>query len=383
MQQAIEEAAKVLRKIFNPEARISFIRYVCSFIGVMILGSILVAAQGEDPVSAVKYIVEGAFGSLTAVGNTIRWATPSLLTSAAALVAFKSGVVNLGIEGQMYLGALTAAIIGYYVPLPQGWHVVVCILAAGIAGILWVIPPALMRLFFNINEFVTTMMLNFIATLFADFIVVKIIIPSTGETTTKVRTPGILDTAKLPTLVSGTSSSYGFFIGLAVLLFIYILFKYTIKGYELKQVGENLRFAKVGGVNVIKTFLTIFILSGFIGGITGGVEVTGGYYRYVSKFSTTMGWEGIMIAEIAAQNPIAIIFVSLIWGALKTGAMSMERATTLNRLTVNLIQMLFVLLVAVDYEGLVAGIKKKLSKKSKSSRIEPKSGNEQNISIGN
>ena len=379
MRQTIDQAAEVLRKIFNPETRVSIVRYVVSFIGVMIFGSLLVAAQGEDPIFAVKTILEGAFGSVTALGNTLRWATPSLLTGAAALVAFKSGVVNLGIEGQMYLGALVAAILGYALDLPQGWHTVVCIAAAGLAGVLWVIPPAIMRLFFNINEFVTTMMLNFVATLFADFVVVWIIIPKTGQTTTTIRTPSIMDSAKLPTLVKGTSSSYGFFIGLAVLILIYILFKYTIKGYELKQVGENLRFAKVGGVNVIRTFLTIFILSGLISGIVGGVEVTGGYNRYVSKFSTTMGWEGIMISRIAAQNPIAIIFVSLIWGALKTGAMSMERATSLNRLTVNLIQMLFVLFVAIDYEGVIAHINKKIALR-KSKRLKSKSDNMDQIS---
>lgn len=369
MKKTINQLGRAINKIFNPEVKISAIRYVFSFIGVLILGAILIAAQGEDPVYAVKAIITGAFGSLTALGNTIRWATPSLLTSAAALVAFKSGVVNLGIEGQMYVGALTAAVIGYSLELPSGVHQVVCILLAGIAGVLWVIPPALMRLFFNINEFITTMMLNFVATLLADFIVLWIIIPKTGKTTTTIRTPSILDTAKLPNLIKGTSSSYGFLIGLFVLIVIYVIFKFTIKGYELKQVGENLRFGKVGGVNIIKTFLTIFVISGFISGITGGVEVTGGYNRYISKFSTTMGWEGIMITRIAAQNPIAIVIVSLVWGALKTGAMSMERVTSLNRLTVNLLQMLFVLFIAIDYEGLYKSIKNRITKKKEVQRL--------------
>ena len=161
-----------------------------------------------------------------------------------------------------------------------------------------------------------------------------------------------MDTAKLTTLIKGTSSSSGFLIGIAVCLFVFILYKYTIKGYELKQVGENLKFAKTGGVNVKKTFVFIFVLSGFLAGLAGGVEVNGGYYRYVSNFSASMGWEGIMIANISNRNPIALIFVSLVWGALKTGAMSMERSTSLNRLTVNLLQMLFVLLVSINYEGI-------------------------------
>lgn len=373
MLKTLNEAAKWLRKLVNPESSANVVRYVVSFTGVLILGSFLIAAQGEDPVFAIKAIIEGAFGSKAAFGNTLRWATPSFMTGAAALVAFKSGVINLGIEGQMYLGALTAGIIGYAFDLPPVVHIMACILTAGIAGVIWVIIPAIMRLFFNINEFVTTMMFNFVATLLADYIVLWIIIPRTGETQITIKTPTILDSAKLPTLVSGTSASYGFFIGLGILIAIYLLFRYTIKGYELKQVGENLRFAKAGGVNVIKTFLTIFILSGFIAGVCGGVEVIGGYNRYVSNFSRSMGWEGMMISNIAAQNPIAMIFVSLIWGALKTGSMAMERVTSLNRLTVNLLQMIFVLLVAIDYEGLMNYIKFKFSKSKMMTRIHQKS----------
>ncbi len=341
-----------IRKLLSPNVGISAVRYVASFFGVLLFGAVLIAAQGEDPVDAAKLIVSGAFGNMFAIGNTLRWATPCMLTGAAAIVASKSGIANLGIEGQMYIGAFVAAIIGWRVPLPAHLHAIVCLLAAGVAGVLWVIIPTLMRLYLRIDEYVTTMMMNFIATLLCDYLVVWVIIPAINITTVTIKTPDILDTAKLTTLIKGTSSSSGFLIGIAVCLFVFILYKYTIKGYELKQVGENLKFAKTGGVNVKKTFVFIFVLSGFLAGLAGGVEVNGGYYRYVSNFSASMGWEGIMIANISNRNPIALIFVSLVWGALKTGAMSMERSTSLNRLTVNLLQMLFVLLVSINYEGI-------------------------------
>lgn len=354
---------RAIRKFFSPDVGIGVTRYVISFIGVIIIGSILIAAQGEDPVHAAKLIVEGAFGNIVSIGNTLRWATPCMLTGAAAIVAFKSGVTNLGIEGQMYVGAFVAAVMGWLIKLPPVVHVMVCIVCAGIAGVVWVIIPALMRLFFSINEYVTTMMMNFIATLLCDYFVIWIIIPALGITTTTAATPNISNTARLSTLIPGTSSSMGFVLAVVGCLLVYVLYRYTIKGYELKQVGENLKFAKTGGVNVKKTFITIFILSGFLGGVSGGVEVAGGYYRYVSGFSYTMGWEGIMIANICNRNPIALIFVSIVWGALKTGAMSMERGTSLNRLTVNLLQMLFVILVSIDFEGIYYGLKDKAKKK--------------------
>jgi simple sugar transport system permease protein len=104
--------------------------------------------------------------------------------------------------------------------------------------------------------------------------------------------------------------------------------------------------------------------------VCGGIEVTGGYYRYISNFSATMGWDGIMIANISGRNPIALIFVSFVWGMLKTGAMNMERATTLNRLTVNLLQMIFVLLVSINYEGIISYIKNKWNKRKIKNQID-------------
>ncbi|MDR2517698.1 MAG: ABC transporter permease [Spirochaetaceae bacterium] len=347
--------------LLHPETRTGFARYVISFVGVLAVGAMLVSAQGENARAAVGYILDGAFGSLRAFGNTLRWATPCLLTGAASIIAFKPGVINLGIEGQMFTGALTAAIVGYAVSLPPGLHAVLCVLLAGAAGTLWVVIPALMRLFFSISEYVTTMMMNFIATLLCDFIVLWILLPADKRTTVTLQTPPIESGARLPALVPGTASSAGFIIALFVCLLVFFFYKYTIKGYELKQVGENLKFAKTGGVNVKKSFVAIFLLSGFVAGLAGGVEVTGGYYRYVSNFSLIMGWEGILIANISGNNPLTMIFVAFVWGALKTGSMSMERATSLNRLTVNLLQLIFVLFVSVDYEGIFARVKKAFS----------------------
>ena len=350
-------------KIFTFEQKVGVVRYVASFIGVLVIGALLIAAQGEDPVNAAGLIVEGAFGGKIQWGNTIRWATPCLLNGIAAIIAFKSGVNNLGIEGQMYIGALTAGLIGFLIELPPVIHVVVCLMCAGLSGVVWVAIPAIMRLFFRINEYVTTMMMNFIATLFCDWLVIWVVIPALGMVVTKATTPSIFDSAELTTIVKGTTASTGFIIALVIVILVWALYKYTIIGYELKQVGENLKFAQVGGVNVKSTFLAIFALSGFCAGLCGGVEVCGGYHKYVSNFSTLMGWEGIMIANICNLNPIALIFVSLVWGALKTGAMAMERATTLNRLTVNLLQMIFVLCVSIDYEGIFRYFKDKKRKK--------------------
>ena len=363
-----------VRKFFTPDKKISVLRYLTSFIGVIIFGAVMVALQGENPLNAAWLILEGAFGGKVSIGNTLRWATPCMLTGAAAIIATKSGVINLGLEGQLYCGALTAALVGL-IPMPSHIHAIVCCLAAGLAGVVWVLIPAFLRLYLAIDEYVSTMMMNFVATLMCDFITLQIVLAS-GQTKLTIQTDNILDTAKLTTLVKGTSLKTGYLIGLVVCLAVHALFKYTIAGYELKQVGENLKFAKTGGVDVKKSFIMIFIISGFIAGLAGGVEVTGGYYRYVTSFSTTMGWEGNMLSNICNGNPLALIPVAVVWGALKSGAMNMERGTSLNRLTVNLMQMIFVMLVAIDYEGIVKGIKEKKAKEAAKKALDAETAKE-------
>ena len=109
-------------------------KYVCSFMAVMLIGSALILWQGENPATAMQYILQGAFGSVRNFGNTLRWITPCILTGIAATIAFKSGVMNLGIEGQLYFGAYAAALFGFYIHLPKPLHVTGCLLAAGASG---------------------------------------------------------------------------------------------------------------------------------------------------------------------------------------------------------------------------------------------------------
>lgn len=346
----------MLSKIKSNEAiQINLFKYGFSVIVTLLIGAILILAQGENPSVALREIINGAFGSFYKFGNTLRWTAPSLMLGIAAAVAFKAGVSNLGIEGQVVWGGFVAAIIGYTVELPPVLHITLCVVMAGFAGLLYVLVPALLRLFFNINEFITTLMLNFIAIILTEY-AVDMIISGSGYTTA-TSTPNVSPSAIIPIIFPGTSVSAALPIAICLALFLYFVYKHTVTGYELKQVGENLKFAKAGGVPVIKSFLMIFLISGFISGACGGIEVLGTYKKFNVGFAANMGWDGIMVARIAESNPIAVIFVALIWGALRAGSLQMERVTNLNRFTVECMKMFFVLLVSINYEMLYYKIK--------------------------
>ncbi|WP_313755708.1 ABC transporter permease [Tissierella sp.] len=340
-------------------------RYSISIILTLLFGCILIAVQGENPLEAVGYIIEGAFGSKINIGNTIRWVISSLMVGGAATVAFKSGVSNLGIEGQLYMGALSAAVIGYSLELPHGLHIIACLLAASIVGMLYALIPALIRMYFKINELVTTLILNFIAKYLTEYITMWVIMggQQSANGSASITTPQIFKTARLSTIIKGTTANTGIFIALGILVFIAFIYKYTLEGYEFTQIGHNINFARMGGVNINKSFVLVFLISGLISGMGGGIEVTGSYYRFTPNFSNNLGWDGIMITRIANNNPIAVIIVSIIWGALKQGALHMERMTTLNRLVVIIIQMLFVLFVSIDYDNLFNKWKEKIKLK--------------------
>lgn len=346
-------------RLFGREQLYSVFKYMFSLVAVALIGGALILFQGESPTEAIGYLVNGAFGSFRSVGNTLRWVTPCILTGMAASVAFRSGVMNLGIEGQIYFGAYAAALAGYYISLPRLFHIPVCLIAAGVAGMLFALIPAWLKLYFNINEMIVTLMLNYIAVLLTEYFTYIVMGISAAGDSLALSTPAIAETAKLKILIPKTNASTGFILAVGLVLAVWFVYRYMIVGYELKQVGENRRFAKLGGVNVTKTFLSIFLLSGLIAGICGGVEVQGTYGKFTASFSNNLGWDGIMIAMIANNNPFMVLLVAGIWGILKAGSLHMERMCDVNRLTVLLIQALFVLFVTVDYKRLLSILQRK------------------------
>lgn len=364
---------KMIKKIsLSDELRSSMVRYVAALICVTAVGAVLIAAQGVNPINAFATIIKGAFGSKAGFGSTLRYMTPCMMLGSAAAVAFKTGVYNMGIEGQMYFGSLVAAVLGYTISLPTGIHTLVCILAGGAAGVLWGIIPALAKMFFNVSEMVVTIMMNYIALLITEYIVQWVILGGMNVAgTIALETPDVLPTARLPVFIKGTTASAGLFIAIAITIAVYILFKYTFLGYELKQVGENIKFSKSGGVNVSKIFLLIFIISSFISGVVGSVEILGPYKRFSANYAAKLPWEGIMISFVSKHKPLAIIAVSFIWGTLRAGALSLERTLAINKMTIYILQMLFVLFVSVDFnmigrklKGLTTVLKKRTGGKT-------------------
>lgn len=343
----------------------SVTNYLLAMVLVLIIASILILIQGSNPIEAFRQIIVGSMGSRAAIARSIRWITPVIIASMAAVVAHRSGIINLGIDGQVYVGAFFSALAGAYISLPSVVHIPVAILIGGISGALFAFIPSLLKGILKINEMVVTLMFNYVAILMTEYLTMQIMNLDADIRPEMIATPEILETAKLTQIMPPYQATTGIFIAIVVFVVLFLFYKLTKRGYEWKMIGQNFSFSKYGGIKTLKNYIIIFMTSGFIAGLAGAVEILGPHLRFRSNFSSNIGWDGIMVALIAKDNPKTTFVVAIIWGLIKAGSLAMERTTSVNRILVTLVQALFVLFITVDLRELLVKAKNFVSKKTR------------------
>jgi general nucleoside transport system permease protein len=315
------------------------------------LGAMIILALGENPLRAYAALARGAFGSANAVARTLRLASPLVLTGLAVIVAFRAGVINLGVEGSLYLGALAAALTGIYLPGWLGWlHLPLALAAGALAGALWALIPGLLRAKLNVNEVVATLMLNYVAVLLADYLVLNYFLdPIIGKTSDRPATVPIPATARLPVILPQFSLTAGILIGLAFTALLVWLYRRSLWGYEADMTGLNQRFAHYGGIATPRVMMLAMAVSGLLGGLAGATESLGEFGRYVAGFSNGLGFDGVTVALMAALSPLGALAAALFLGALKNGAAAMELAVNVPRDMVLVVQGLILALLTAKY----------------------------------
>ncbi len=288
------------------------------------VGAIITAATGYSVPAVFRELVRGAFSDMYRLAQTLTQATPILFTSLSFLIAFRAGLFNIGAEGQLFLGGFFAAWAGFTLNLPPVLHVVVCLFFGAAAGAVWGFIPGWLRARRGANEFVTTMMLSYVAIYLTSWLV------SPGGPYHGHRwanqTVRILSTAELPRMITGTQLSWGLVVGfLVALLLWYFLFRMP-RGYELRAVGQSPLAAEYGGVNVARTQILAMVLAGALAGLGGASEILGTHRRFIEGFSPGYGWDGIAGGLIARAHPIGAVFAALLMGALRAGGSAIDRA---------------------------------------------------------
>ncbi|XNQ61316.1 ABC transporter permease [Alkalihalobacillus sp. 1P02AB] len=318
------------------------------FLGVLI-GAILMLISGYNPIVAYSALLRGIFSDTYYIGETIRAMTPLILAGLAVAFAYRTGLLNIGVEGQLIVGWLAAVYVGSALDLPMIIHLPLSILAGAVAGALWGFLPGFLKARFEVHEVIVTIMMNYIALYSANAIIrAFLIVP--GERTETIYPSASLQSDFLQSITDYSRLHYGFVIAiLACVIMWFVLWK-TKKGYELRAVGFNQHASKYAGMNVKSNVVLAMVISGAFAGVAGAMEGLGtyGYMSILSGFSG-VGFDGIAVALLGANTAIGVFLSSFLFGGLQVGSLTMQQQAGVPMELVDIVIALIIFFVASSY----------------------------------
>lgn len=310
----------------------------------LIFSSLIMLAVGYDPIAAYTSMINGSFGSTQSIANTLSKSIPLIFCGLSFSFASKSGVFNIGGEGQLYLGALASAATALAMQgMPRiivlGASILVGFLAGGFLGVLLGLAKSKLHL----NEVIVAIMMNYLVSLFCSYIVSG---PMKYEGAMTPQTEAIDKTYMFANLIPRSQLTTALLFGLLLCILIYIFFAKTRAGFNIRVVGQNPDAAQASGIKVGATMVVAMAVSGGIAGLGGMTEVFGKYGRFIDGFSPGYGFTGIAVAVLAANNPFGLIITAILFGAMDAGAMKMSYVAGISATMVQVIQGMVILFVA-------------------------------------
>lgn len=271
--------------------------------------------------------------------------TPYIFGGLAVALGFRAGLFNIGVEGQIFIGAATGVWAGYaIVGLPGFIHIPVAMLFGALGGALWGFIPGLLKAKTGAHEVITTIMMNYIAFRLVDWLL-KFPMKDPNEFTPK--TPWIMETAKLPRFFEAPIRFHaGFFIAILMAILVYYLLFKTTLGFELRMVGSNPNAARYAGVKITKMTVLAMVLSSALAGMAGANEVLGVNHRLLPSFSSGYGFDSIALALLGKTHPVGVILSSLLFGFLRNGARTMQLTVGVPIDIVSILQALILAFIA-------------------------------------
>lgn len=296
------------------------------------VGAFLLLLLGANPSQAYLALIDGAFGSTNALADTLVKATPLLLVALGICIAFRGGVINIGGEGQLVVGAIAATVLGLAMPGKPGWLIVPLAMMAGFAtGAVWGAIPGFLKAYFNVNEILSTIMMNQIAVQGMNFLLRDLLIdPVQLEAASRIPQTARLDKAfDLPRLIP-TRLHLGAALAVLAAFLVFIFLWKTYVGYRIRAVGLNPDASRYAGIPVKKYIVLSLLLSGAFAGLAGAIQVYGVHHRMFTDGSATgftggAGFNGIVVALFGQLHPLGAIPASFLFGALLVGANKLQR----------------------------------------------------------
>jgi len=310
------------------------------------IGAVVIWAAKANVVVAYRGLLEGAFGSVRNLTETLVITTPYTLAGLAVALGFRCGLFNIGVEGQFYMGALCSVYVAYAAKgLPVYVHLPLALLTGALGGAMWGAIPGFLKAKLGAHEVINTIMLNYIAVKTVDYLVKN---PMLDAAATMPRTPYIQPSAMLPKLLPPYRLHAGLLIAIVAIFVVYWLLWKTTLGFEIRTVGANPDAAKYAGMSVTRNFVLAMVLSGALAGLAGTGEVLGLNHNLPAMFISGYGFDSIAIALMAKSHPFGILPAAFLWAALRNGAGLMQLRAGISIDLVNIVQALVIVFIAAD-----------------------------------
>lgn len=303
------------------------LRMIVALLVALIVGGLVFYAAGFNPLQAYKLIFIGAFGSKNAILTSINYAYPLLFTGLAFCLARNANLISMGAEGQLYAGAMTAALIAGYLPaLPKVIFIPLILLASAVVAGLFGALVGYLKVKYDASEVILTLMFNYILTFFCTYLTTY---PFRDVEQGLARTARIADEARFGPLFAGHFLTSAAILAIIAVVIISLVIRFTRYGYHIRIVGDNRLAADTAGIHSGKVIISVMFLSAAIAGLCGATQVMGVQYRFINNMSTGFGFEGVAVAALAGYNPPALLISGLLWGGLKAGAAEVNRVAAI------------------------------------------------------
>ncbi len=297
---------------------------VGSVVIAFIISGIILKIIGGQPLVVAKFFFEATFGSWPVFSDTMVKATPLIMVGLACTIAFKMKLWNIGAEGQFYIGAFAASLV-VLVPFvspetPRFIVIIMMVIMGMLGGAIWGFIPGYLKARFQVNEIITTLMLNYIAILWNNFWIFDKWSDAGFQFTPVFEKnawlPRLADYARDFSGFSGITLHFGLVLAIIATVVVWWVLERSRWGYEIKLTGDNPEAARYAGINIVRNVVLVMMFSGALAGLAGMAEVTGVVHRLQERISPGYGFTGIIVAWLAKLNPFTVILVSILFGAL-------------------------------------------------------------------
>lgn len=320
-------------------------RFIFSIVVSVLIACILALIYGYNPGRMFLNLAKGAWVGKLNFGTTLEKFTTILLLGTAFNICVKVDFFNLGLEGSLYLGALTYAVIGYQFPnLPGIIYVPICIICTLIVGAIWGAIPAFLKTKWNVNEVCVTLLLNYAVTLFCTYAIYYI----WAAKTSIPQTPPLVEQVLFAKILLPSRAHVGLFLSIAIYIATLFFTYRTASGHRMLAIGQNQHFAHYIGIRHKRNIVLVVMVGGAMAGLAGGMEIGGMYGRFVDEFAMGATFNGLLASRLVSNNMFLLPISSFVLASLLAGAYGVERAVGIPRNFIDCFIYIMIMMITMD-----------------------------------